>query len=56
MNRTDDQYFKEAVEIYENAGELEIDTECQVDRAEGGAWVRAFVWVSDQDLVKENDK
>lgn len=54
MTPTSNQYTQAARALYHEPGELEIDElERTISRADGGAWVRAWVWVDDSDASKE---
>lgn len=49
---TDDQYWKQAKKQYEQEGSIEIDDLAEVSRGEdSGAYVQAWVWVSDDDII-----
>ena len=43
-----DQFISRAVWGYESE-DVQVDHDAEVEKAEGGAWVQAWVWVADQD-------
>ena len=52
MNRID-EIREKARASYGKEGEIEIPDDAQVSWAEGGAYVAAWVWVSDQNTPKQ---
>ena len=51
---TDDQYIQRARDMYHSGGEVEVDQQAEVSRAEEGteegAYVNAWVWVSKEEV------
>ena len=54
MTMTDDEYREAARKEYQREGEIEIDDEAEVSRAnevggDDGAYVQAWVWVANEE-------
>ena len=50
--RTNEGYIKAARKLYQQDGEVEIDQNCAISYStDGGAYVAAWVWVSDLDVT-----
>ncbi len=56
MEQTDKQYIEAARRQYEKEGEIEVDETAVVSRGEDeGAYVQAWVWVSNSELEEETN-
>jgi hypothetical protein len=49
MEQTDQDYIRAARKKWHRDGEIEIDTDAEISESSGGAYVAAWVWVSDGD-------
>lgn len=55
MKPTSKQYVAAAQRLVGDSDDVQVDNnERKVSRGEGGAWVRAWVWVDDADVSEED--
>lgn len=52
MAVTDDQYREAAKDLYDDNTDIEVDSDAATSRSaeSGGAWVQAWVWVSNEEV------
>jgi hypothetical protein len=48
-------YIKQAHKEYHHDGEVEVDDNAVVSHSDGGAYVLAGVWVSDEDALPKDE-
>jgi hypothetical protein len=54
---SNNQYRVAAAKKWEKEGEIEIDSDAEVSRsADNGAYVQAWVWISDDDIPRRSVK